>query len=442
MKIKAVLNAGDFPPKKNDRGSHIKYNPVFQAGNKMRRAIILLMDSFGIGASADAIKYGDEGANTFGHIVEHCAAGKANKAELRSGPLLIPNLTRLGLMAAASASAGANTIYGAADTGKITGKYGYATEISHGKDTPSGHWEIAGAPVLFDWGYFPPQCPSFPPSLVTQLITQGKIPGILGNCHASGTTIIDELGAEHIKTGKPIVYTSGDSVFQIAAHETAFGLERLYQLCTVARKLVDPYNIGRVIARPFLGTPGQFYRTGNRHDYAVQPPAPTLLDQLTAAGGTVIAIGKTADIFAHRGISQIIHANGNMALFDATVEALQLAPDHSLIFTNFVDFDSSYGHRRDVAGYAAALEAFDRRLPELEQQLQPEDIVIITADHGCDPTWAGSDHTREHIPVLLFGPQVVAENIGQRHTFADIGQSLAAYFSLSPLAYGTSFWSA
>ena len=404
----------------------------------MQRAILLLLDSFGIGASADAVNYGDQGANTFAHIVEYCAAGKADKTGLRSGPLHIPNLAQLGLVAAASESY-QKQINDVAATNRIIGKYGYAAEISHGKDTPSGHWEIAGVPVLFDWGYFPPQYPSFPQQLIEQLMTLGKIPGILGNRHASGTKIIDEWGEEHIKTGKPIVYTSGDSVFQIAAHEATFGLERLYQLCEVARKLVDPYKIGRVIARPFLGTPGHFYRTGNRHDYAIPPPAPTLLDKLTAVRGTVIAIGKTDDIFAHRGISQVIKANGNMALFDATLAALQQAPDRSLIFTNFVDFDSVYGHRRDVTGYAAALEAFDARLPELSQQLQADDMVIITADHGCDPTWTGSDHTREHIPVLLFGPKIAAENIGKRSTFADIGQSLAKYFALAPLDYGTSF---
>lgn len=407
----------------------------------MRRAIILLLDSFGIGCSADADKYHDRGANTFGHIAEYCAQGKANKTGLRQGALHIPYLTQLGLTAAAAESCQRSNIDGITSPDTLHAKYGYAVEISHGKDTPSGHWEIAGVPVLFDWGYFPPQYPSFPPALLDALILHGRIPGVLGNCHASGTKIIDELGAEHIKTGKPIVYTSGDSVFQIAAHEESFGLEQLYQLCEVARKLVDPYKIGRVIARPFLGAPGQFYRTGNRHDYAIPPPAPTLLDQLTAAGGTVIAIGKTDDIFGHRGISQVIKANGNMALFDATLAALFQAPDRSLIFTNFVDFDSVYGHRRDVAGYAAALEAFDARLPELSQQLQPEDIVILTADHGCDPTWPGSDHTREHVPVLAFGPHVLAENIGKRDTFADIGQSLAQYFGLAPLKYGTSFLS-
>lgn len=395
----------------------------------MKRAIILLLDSFGIGATEDAPKYGDTGANTFAHIAEYCAQKTALK---------IPNLSRFGLINAANASA-EKKISGVSAPKNIVAKYGYAAELSHGKDTPSGHWEIAGVPVLFDWGYFPPQYPSFPEKLIEQFILLGKIPGILGNRHASGTEIIAELGAEHIKTGKPIVYTSADSVFQIAAHEESFGLQRLYELCEIARKLVDEYQIGRVIARPFLGAPGNFYRTGNRHDYTSPPPSPTLLDKLKQAGGHVIAIGKTADIFAHQGISETIKANGNMALFDATLQALKHAKDKTLIFTNFVDFDSSYGHRRDIAGYATALEALDARLPELEKILQPEDIVIITADHGCDPTWPGSDHTREHIPVLVFGPKIKPENIGKRETFADIGQSLANYFNLPRLDYGKSF---
>lgn len=396
----------------------------------MKRAVILLLDSFGIGATEDAAKYGDVGANTFAHIADYCA--------MHGKKLTIPNLSRLGLVAAANASAG-KKISSVDEILKPSAKYGYAAELSHGKDTPSGHWEIAGVPVLFDWGYFPPDYPSFPEKLITQLISLGKIPGILGNHHASGTEIIAELGGEHIKTGQPIVYTSADSVFQIAAHEESFGLQRLYELCEIARKLVDEYHIGRVIARPFLGTPGNFYRTGNRRDYAIPPPSPTLLDKLITADGHVIAIGKTADIFAHQGISETIKATGNMALFDATLHALKQAPDKTLIFTNFVDFDSSYGHRRDVAGYAAALEAFDARLPELAKILQPDDIVVITADHGCDPTWPGSDHTREYIPVLVFGSKIKPENIGKRETFADIGQSLASYFHLSPLAYGKSF---
>jgi phosphopentomutase len=241
-------------------------------------------------------------------------------------------------------------------------------------------------------------------------------------------------------SGKPIVYTSADSVMQIACHEKSFGLERLYELCDVARELVDDYDIGRVIARPFVGAnAGDFKRTGNRRDLTTPPPAPTLLDKLVASGGEVISVGKIADIYAHQGVTKKVKASGNAALFDATLEALDSAPDRSIVFTNFVDFDMLYGHRRDVEGYAAALEYFDRRLPELMERMQDSDILVLCADHGCDPTWEGSDHTREHIPVLAFGSRVVPGSIGKRETFADIGQSLADFFELPAMDYGTSF---
>lgn len=402
------------------------------------RVCILLMDSLGIGASLDAHKYGDQEANTFAHIHQACSAGKANQINLRQGPLVLPNLTAVGLYHATMASSAA-VLLDLATVAIPQGYYGYAVEQSLGKDTPSGHWEIAGVPVTFDWGYFPNTKPCFPPRLIEQLLEQANLSGVLGNKHASGTTIIDELGEEHLRTGKPIVYTSADSVFQIAAHEQYFGLERLYEVCEIARKLVDEYQIGRVIARPFIGSPGFFKRSAHRRDYATLPPASTLLDTLKEAKREVIAIGKTADIFAHQGLTQTIKADGNMALFDATLAALKNAPLGSLIFTNFVDFDSSYGHRRDIAGYAYALEAFDARLPELHQQLQPDDLVVITADHGCDPTRPGSDHTREHIPVLAFGPQIKSRFIGRRDTFADIGQSIAQYLEIEPLTHGVSF---
>lgn len=404
----------------------------------MKRVFILLLDSFGIGASLDAEKFGDKGANTFGHIAEYCAEGKANQAGLREGPLYLPNFSRIGLQLASTASSGIKFPV-KDDQSKITGAYGYAVERSFGKDTPSGHWEIAGVPVLFEWGYFPPTYPSFPQQLIDDIIQQGKLPGVLGNKHASGTDIILEFGDEHIQSGKPIVYTSADSVFQIAAHEKYYGLDRLYQLCELTRKIIDPYNIGRVIARPFAGESGNFYRTGNRRDYAVPPPAPTLLDKLIAENGQVFAVGKVADIYAHRGISKYIKADGNNALFDAMLDVAKTAGDKSLIFTNFVDFDMLYGHRRDVPGYAAALEALDKRIPELEKIMQPDDIAIVTADHGCDPTILGSDHTREHIPVLVFGQKIKPEFIGRRETFADIGQTIADYLGVTPLNEGVSF---
>jgi phosphopentomutase len=402
------------------------------------RVCILLMDSFGIGASLDAARYGDEGANTFVHIHEVCEQGGGDKAGLRQGPLTLPNLAKLGLYHAALASSGLRFVELSTFADPI-GYYGYAVEQSLGKDTPSGHWEIAGVPVTFEWGYFPEQPACFPKELIDTFLQRTGLPGVLGEKHASGTTILDELGEEHMRTGKPIVYTSADSVFQIAAHEESFGLERLYDICEIARELVDEYQIGRVIARPFIGKPGSFKRTGNRKDYATLPPAKTLLDHLKDAGREVIAIGKIADIYAHQGITQTIKADGNMALFDATLDAMKTAPQGSLVFTNFVDFDSSYGHRRDVIGYAHALEAFDARLPELDALLQPDDLVIIAADHGCDPTRPGSDHTREHIPVLVYGPSLKGRSIGRRDTFADIGQSIAQHLGLNSLSHGLSF---
>ena len=402
------------------------------------RVCILLMDSLGIGASLDAPAYGDEGANTFGSIHQACLESRADIPGLRHGPLLIPNLTRLGLYHATVASSGVKLL-DLATVAEPAGYYGYAVEQSLGKDTPSGHWELAGVPVLFEWGYFPETIPCFPAELIEEFITLAALPGVLGLKHASGTDIIAELGEEHILSGKPIVYTSADSVFQIAAHEQYFGLQRLYEISEIARKLVDKYQVGRVISRPFIGTPGSFKRTGNRRDYATLPPELTLLDYLKKANREVIAIGKVADIYAHQGMTQTIKADGNMALFDATLAAFATAPAGSLVFTNFVDIDSSYGHRRDVPGYAHALEEFDARLPQLEALLQPNDIVVIAADHGCDPTFPGSDHTREHIPVLAFGPSLGSQFIGRRDTFADIGQSLAEHLAIPALSRGVSF---
>ncbi|MDX1706236.1 phosphopentomutase [Pseudidiomarina sp.] len=403
----------------------------------MARAIIVVLDSFGIGAAADAARFGDEGADTFGHIAERCAAGKAN--EQRSGPLYIPNLTALGL-AEASIGATGQEPAGIVKPDAILGCYGWAQELSSGKDTPSGHWEMAGVPVLFDWGYFRRSTDSFPQELLESIVAQANLPGFLGNCQASGTEIIQRLGQEHERTGKPIFYTSADSVFQIAAHEQSFGLKRLYQLCEQVRELLEPYNIGRVIARPFVGSgPADYKRTGNRRDYALPPPAPTILDKLTASGGEVISIGKIADIFAHQGITSKHKATGIPALVETTLSVMQNAPEQSIIFTNLVDFDTDYGHRRDVSGYARALEQFDLLLPDLMNALRPDDVLILTADHGCDPTWPGTDHTREYVPVLVFGQKVAPGSMGRRETFADIGQSIATWLALEPLDYGKSF---
>jgi phosphopentomutase len=404
----------------------------------MSRAILLVLDSVGIGGAEDAAEFGDAGSDTVGHIAEACAAGKGDKAGLRSGPLMLPNLDALGLSNAVRESTG-QALPNLGASGTPTGRWGYGVESSKGKDTPSGHWEIAGVPVMFDWGYFPNTVPCFPAELTQALIKEAHLPGILGDKHASGTEIIAELGEEHIRTGKPICYTSADSVFQIAAHETHFGLQRLYEVCEIARRLVDPYNIGRVIARPFVGeSKADFVRTANRHDYAVPPPEPTLLDRAVAAGRRVIGLGKIGDIFAQRGVSEVIKAPNNNAMFDATLKGVAGLGDGDLLFTNFVDFDSSYGHRRDVPGYAAALEAFDRRLPELQAILRPGDLVIITADHGCDPTWTGTDHTREHVPILAFGPEAGAGPLGPR-AFSDIGETVAAHLGLAPGRHGRSF---
>ncbi|WP_018152687.1 phosphopentomutase [Leeia oryzae] len=402
------------------------------------RAIILIMDSLGVGATPDADRFGDVGSNTLGHIAAACAEGRAEEG--RSGALHIPHLEQLGLGMACKLATGEMPA-GLSASPLLTGSYGAAKEASSGKDTPSGHWEIAGVPVRFDWGYFEKKTESFPPQMLENIVRRAGIPGFLGNCHASGTTILDELGEAHMQTGKPIFYTSADSVFQIACHEETFGLQRLYDLCEIAREEVDTYNICRVIARPFVGSgTGDFRRTGNRHDLAVAPPADTLLKKLTDAGGEVVSIGKIADIYAHVGITRKLKGTGLDALWNQTLACMDDTPDNSIIMTNFVDFDEKFGHRRNVPGYAAAMEYFDTRLPELQARLKAGDVVVISADHGCDPTWVGSDHTREHIPVLVFGPGIAAVNLGVRESFADIGQSLAQGFGLSAFPDGNSFW--
>jgi phosphopentomutase len=414
----------------------------------MNRAILLVLDSFGIGNAPDAADYGDfssgdssssdAGSDTLGHIARYRAdAGR---------PLQLPNLARLGLYHAHHLSTG-DWASGITPPAAVTGAYASAREISSGKDTPSGHWEIAGVPALFEWGYFTERENSFPPDLLQALIERAELPGVLGNCQASGMPILEALGEEHIESHKPIVYTSTDSVFQIAAHETHFGLERLYALCEIARELLMPYNIGRVIARPFIGetasgfmgeTPQTFERTGNRRDYAIEPPAPTVLQKLHDGGGKVLGVGKIGDIYAHCGVSKVIKAHGHDDLFDATLNAIDDAGDQTLVMTNFVDFDTLYGHRRDPEGYAGALEAFDQRLPEVLAKLEPGDLLILTADHGNDPTWRGTDHTREQVPVLMAGDVIVPGNYGRRDTYADIGQTLAEHFALSAMEYGRS----
>ena len=405
----------------------------------MPRAFILVLDSVGVGGAPDAASYGDAGADTVGHIAEACWNGRGDLPGVRQGPLELPNLRALGLGEACRIATG-RVPPGLASAQPPQARYGSAVEISRGKDTPSGHWEIAGVPVLFDWGYFPDTHPCFPPEIVAELCRLADLPGILGDRHAPGTAIIEKLGADHLATLKPICYTSADSVFQIAAHEEAFGLERLYETCMIARRLLDPLCIGRVIARPFVGDEATgFRRTANRGDYATPPPAPTLLDRATADGRAVVSVGKTADIFAHRGTGEVVKGHGNEQLFERTLQAAPRLPDGGLLFANYVDFDTEFGHRRDVAGYADALERFDRRLPELLGLLRPDDLLVITADHGCDPTWRGSDHTREQVPVLALGAGLAPGSMGRRRTYADIAATVARHLDLPPFPRGEPF---
>jgi phosphopentomutase len=393
------------------------------------RALLLILDSVGIGGAPDAADYGDAGADTVGHIAEACWQGACDVAGVRSGPLRLPELDRLGLGHSCRLATG-HELQGFEHRVPI-GCFGCASETSRGKDTPSGHWELAGVPVVFDWGYFPRTNPCFPADLIHELSSRAGLPGTLGNCHASGTQIIAELGDEHLRSGKPICYTSADSVFQIAAHEERFGLDRLYEFCEHARALLVPLRIGRVIARPFIGTSSSnFSRTGNRRDYSVPPPAPTLLDRASNSGRDVATVGKIADIFAHSGTGRVFKAQGNEQIFDRTLEGMESLADGGLLVANFIDFDTLYGHRRDVAGYAAALERFDRRLPELLDSLRSDDLLLITADHGCDPTWHGTDHTREQVPILAYSRSLTPRDLGKFKTFSSVGTILGEHIQL------------
>jgi phosphopentomutase len=398
----------------------------------MKRSIILVLDSLGLGSTEDSHLYGDTGADTLGHIIESCDSDSANNSE-RNGPLVIPNLIRWGLGEAAIASRKKPLPISRVEP---QGAFGYAKEVSAGKDTPSGHWEICGLPVPFEWGTFPKTENCFPESLLLSLIKEGKIDGTLANKHASGTQVIEEFGQEHIDSGFPICYTSADSVFQIAAHEEHFGLDRLYELCTVAKRLVDPLEITRVIARPFTGNSKDgFERTTNRKDLTTPPNGPTLLDNIQDGGGDVISVGKIGDIFSNQGVSYTVKAANNMGLVDQLLSEMKKV-NEGLIFVNLVDFDTKFGHRRDVAGYALALEQFDARIPEIESQLTSNDLVLITADHGCDPTWPGNDHTREHVPVVFYGQSIKNNNLGERESFCDMGQTIAQHLEIEPLLHG------
>lgn len=387
----------------------------------MPRAFLLILDSFGIGGAPDAASFGDEGANTLLHICE-------------AMPLQVPNMAALGLGRAAALSTGGDPFPDA----PLIGQYGVAREVSRGKDTITGHWEIGGVPLSHDWGYFPRTIPALPQELIDGIVTRCKLPGLLALCHASGTQVIEDFGEEHIRTGKPIAYTSTDSVLQIAGHEAHFGLERLYEVCRVARELTYPMRIGRVIARPFLGErPGEFRRTGHRKDFAVTPPSPTLLDVLSKAGREVISVGKIGDIYAHVGTGREVKVSGNPAFMQATLEGLETLADGGLLMTNFVDFDTEFGHRRDALGYGRALEAFDAALPALMSRLKAGDLLMLTADHGNDPSWKGTDHTREQVPVMSYMPGITPGSFGLRLSFADIGQTIARHLGVGPLGAGT-----
>ena len=402
----------------------------------MARAFLVVMDSVGAGGAPDAAQFfngevPDTGANTLGHIAQACADGKAEEG--RSGPLRMPNLDRLGLGAAVRLASGDEMPGFEADP---SGLWGAATEISRGKDTPSGHWELAGVPVPWDWHYFPNEDPAFPSDVLEAAAQAAGTKGTLANCHASGTAVIAEFGEEHLRTGWPICYTSIDSVFQIAAHEEHFGLERLLDMCRTLAPMLHARKLGRVIARPFVGsTPEDFKRTAHRRDFAIEPPAPTLCDWVHEAGNPVHAVGKIGDIFSMRGIADV-QKGPDAKLMESLVSLAETAEQGSFTFANFVEFDSEYGHRRDVSGYARALEWFDANVPRILAHMGPDDLLLFTADHGNDPTWVGTDHTRERVPVV--GTGAGAQAIGQV-AFADVAASIAQHLGLGPRGAGTSF---
>ncbi|OIQ45536.1 MAG: phosphopentomutase [Roseobacter sp. MedPE-SW] len=402
----------------------------------MARAFLVVMDSVGIGGAPDASAFyngdlPDLGSNTLAHIAQACAEGRAEQG--RTGPLHLPHLERLGLGAATRL---ASSVPLPGFDAKPTGLWGCAAEVSQGKDTPSGHWELAGLPVPWDWCYFPDTAPAFPGDLTDFVAQTAGTTGILGNCHASGTDIIARHGAAHVQNGQPICYTSADSVFQIAAHEESFGLERLLDLCRAVAPRLHEMKVGRVIARPFVGTADEgFTRTANRRDFAITPPAPVLTNWVQNAGQRVHAIGKIGDIFTMSGID-MLDKGPDAQLMQHLAQAIETAEDGSLTFANFVEFDSLYGHRRDIAGYARALEWFDAELGKLLVRLRPGDMLLLTADHGNDPSWPGTDHTREQVPVLIAG--CGAGSIGPR-AFVDVAASVAAHLNVAAQGPGRSF---
>jgi phosphopentomutase len=382
---------------------------------KLDRLLLIVCDSVGCGEAPDAALYGDAGADTLGNL------------SVRLGGLTLPHLQGLGI-------GHLTTILGVPPVAAPTGAFGKMRETSNGKDTTTGHWEMTGLQVDKGFPTFPE---GFPAEMISRFEKQiGR--GTLGNKPASGTAIIEELGREHMATGKPIVYTSADSVFQIAAHEEVIALDELYRICEIARKLCDEVPIARVIARPFVGEPGQFKRTYNRRDFSMPPPRATILDSIADAGMPVVGVGKIWDIFAGRGVTENVHSEGNADGMARTLEALDRV-GHGMIFTNLVDFDMLYGHRRDPEGYYRALQEFDAFLPRLLEKLGPKDLLVITADHGNDPTYKGTDHTREYVPLLVAGAHARGHDLGTRTGFYDIAQTIADGFGLQPRERGRSF---
>jgi phosphopentomutase len=385
-------------------------------GGTFRRAIVIVCDGFGVGAAPDAAAFGDAGSDTLGHV-------------LASREVRVPNLRALGLGRLTSVPLGPEP--------RLTGAFGRMAERSAGKDTTTGHWEMTGVVTPTPFRSYPG---GFPDELVTAFEAAIGRP-VLGNKSASGTEILKELGEEHLRTGYPILYTSIDSVFQVAAHEERFGLDELYRICRIGYELAcERFGVCRVIARPFVGdTVRSFRRTANRRDFAVPAPGETLLDRMAAAGCEVFGIGKIEDIFSRRGLTGGVHTVSDDDGVDRTLAAMETV-ERGLVFTNLVDFDTLYGHRNDVEGFARNLEGLDRRLPELLRALRPEDVLVLTADHGCDPADLSTDHTREYVPLLVCGPRVApGTDLGTRDTFADLGATLAENFRLPPLAAGRSF---
>lgn len=386
---------------------------------QIARVILIVMDSVGVGALPDAAQYGDEGTNTLGHISE-------------ATELHLPHLVSLGL-------ANIVALRGVERSPAPQAAFGKMAEKSAGKDTITGHWEIGG--VIVDRP-FPTYPKGFPPQVISAL-TRATGRGVLGNRVASGTEIIAELGEEHQRTGRPIVYTSADSVFQIAAHEDILPLPELYRICTLARDILrPPHGVARVIARPFAGRPGAFWRTPNRRDFSLPPPGPTILDALCSAGHDVWAVGKIEDIYAGRGITRSLHSRNNMETVDITLRFMQELQNTGVVFANCVDFDMLWGHRNDVEGYARGLEEFDARVPDVLRNVQDHDLLMILADHGCDPTTPGTDHTREYVPLLVYGPACrPGIDLGVRSTFADVAATVAEAFGVPNPGPGTSFLS-